>query len=73
MQLPVTQDVILSELDSAQKILAKWHAAAKEGIPGVDVPGPQDSMEDYLRSFCGELLLVAGKCETLANLLAGES
>ena len=72
MQLPVTQDVILSELEGAHRILEKWYTKTKEGIPGVDVPGPQDMMDDYLRAFCGELMLVAAKCEALSRIVSGE-
>jgi hypothetical protein len=72
MQLPVTQDVILSELETAHRILEKWYAKTKEGIPGVDMPGSPDMLEDHLRSFCGELLLVAAKCENLAHVLMND-
>jgi hypothetical protein len=69
-QLPVTSDVLIAELDLAIKVLEKWRDSTKEGTPGVDVPGAQDMLENYLRALCGELLLVSGKCEALANILS---
>lgn len=73
MLLAVTQETILSELKSSKDILESWIKKAEEGIPGLDIPAPPDRLEDFMRAFCGELLIVSGKCENLSNVLAGET
>ncbi len=72
MQLPVTQDVLISELETSKKYLEEWIEKVKEGIPGVDRPAPPDVLDDFLRSLCGELLVVSGKCENLSHVLSGD-
>lgn len=72
MQLPVTREVILAELNSAKAILESWAARVEEGIPSVDLPTPPEHLDDFMRPFCGELLIVAAKCESLSNVLSGE-
>lgn len=73
MLLPVTQEVMLSELKSSKDILEAWIQKIEAGIPGMDVPAPPERLEDFMRAFCGELLIVSGKCENMSNVLAGES
>ena len=73
MQLPVTRDVAVAELEVAQNILIKWLAELKDGIPGIEKPASApDAVEDWVKSFCGELMIVAGKCENLANVMSGQ-
>lgn len=72
MQLPVTNEVLLAELTSSKAILEAWIAKVEAGIPGIDIPTPQEHLEDFLRPLCGELLIVAHKCESLSNVISGE-
>jgi len=72
MQLAVTRETMLAEMTGAKVILEAWINQLEEGIPGVDIPAAPDRLEDFLRAFCGELLIVAGKCEHLSNVLGGE-
>lgn len=69
--LPVSPPVILQELASVKDVIAKWVEAIAQGVPFVDKPGTEEELERYMRELCGELLLVAGKCSTLAEVLYG--
>lgn len=71
--LAASPEVIHNELETCVAILKKWQGLAQQ-IPGVHVPvsgahGPQ-ALENFLREFVGELQIVAGKCDTLADVLA---
>ena len=70
--LPVSPDVIHSELEAAEKIISKWREKVSQGIPCVDVPADEEALIRFLVEMCGELLLVSGKCQTLAGIV-GES
>lgn len=71
MQLAVTQETTLAEMKGARDILDSWITKVGEGIPVVDLPATPEQLEDFLRAFCGELLIVAAKCESLSNVLSG--
>jgi len=70
--IPVTTPVIRQEVESAQAILASWFERIDAGIPGLDIPADEMACDLWIHQFCGELLVVAGKCENLASILAGE-
>lgn len=67
--LPVSQAALHNQLELARGILAKWVQTADEGLPGVHVPGSPIDTERTLRELIGELQLVAGQCQTLAEVL----
>ena len=71
--LSVTHETMLAELKSSKLIMDAWIQKIEEGIPGIDIPAPPDKLEDFMRSFCGELLIVSGKCENLSNVLTGDT
>ena len=68
--LPVSGDLIHAELEGAEKVLAKWREAVGKGIPGVDIPGNDESLHRFLIELCGELLVVAGKCQNLSAVVS---
>jgi hypothetical protein len=68
--LPVSSEVLISELALAEKIIAKWKSKVEEGIPGVDLVANEDALASFVMELCGELSLVSGKCETLAAVLS---
>lgn len=71
--LPVSRELLLRELAVAGEFLAKWHQRVEEGVPGLDLPAAgnsTESAEDFLVELCGELRLIAAKCETLSEILA---
>jgi len=67
--LPVSPDVIHSELEAAQAIISKWREAVSQGIPGVDTPAGDEAFTRFLTEMCGELLLVSAKCQALASVV----
>lgn len=71
MRLPVSTQVLLSELAAARALIEKWEQTVGTGIPGVDFPGSEDVTEGFVTELCGELLIVAGKCQTLAEVIYG--
>lgn len=68
--LAVSGDVLHAELESAERILAKWREAVGKGIPGVDLPADSQAHGRFVAELYGELLVVAGKCQTLAAVVA---
>lgn len=70
--IPVSSEVLRDEADTARAILAKWVAKIDDGIPGIDLPATELDTDAWLHQLCGELMVVSGKCETLASILAGD-
>ena len=68
--ISISPDVMKAELDTAVAILKKWSDQISEGIPGVDIAASEDALDNFLRNLVGELKVVAGKCDTLAEVLA---
>lgn len=68
--LPISPDVLHNELETARAIMDKWTTLIGEkGIPGVDTPAPLQDTERFLREMIGELQVVSGKCDTLAEVV----
>lgn len=67
--LPVEQDLIRSELVGTKEILEKWISRVEAGLPMLDQPGTEQALDDFIRALCGELLVAAGRCETLSAVL----
>jgi len=72
MSLPVSPDLISSELESAKKILEKWIEKVNSGLPVIDEPGDDQQLDLLIRELCGELRVCAGKCGNLAEILLGD-
>lgn len=70
--LPINPETIYEELQSVEKLVAKWRKSIGDGIVGVDKPAPDSEakLEAYMREFIGELMLVSGKCQNMALILA---
>ena len=72
--LAISPDVLHSELEAMEAVLAKWRNAVSNGIPGLDVPSSDEhALARFLTELGGELLLVAGKCETVAGIVTERS
>jgi hypothetical protein len=70
MRMPVSPDLILTEMVGAKEILDKWIAAYEKGeVPGM-MPSTDQAAEDFMRELCGELMLAASKCHNLAEILS---
>lgn len=68
--LPIQRDQVLRELRDARRILTKWTKLIEQGIPSVDCPGSDEALDEFVSQLAGELLLAAGRCETLSSVLA---
>lgn len=70
--LPVERETILQELKGVADLASKWAERIEtEGMPMLDVPGSEESLDQYLRALCGELLIISGRAENLSSVLAG--
>ena len=72
--LPLSQNVLLAELESARVVLDKWITKVSEGIPGIDTPvsgmsAPGERLDVWLLELIGEVQLVSGKTANLATVL----
>ena len=70
--LTVSSEVLIAELKTAQDYLAKWVSAVEQGIPGIDTPATgtsDENLEAFIRELCGELRVVAGKCDSLSEIV----
>ena len=77
----VSRSIVHRELTSARAVLDKWIKEVESGVPGEDYPAEEVESNDdeaprnpqeFYQKFCGELLLVSGKCETLTTILQAE-
>jgi len=68
--LTVSPEVIHNELELAVKVLRKWQEQL-ELIPGVTIPaGDPQAFNLFLTQLIGELRVVSGKCDVLADTLS---
>lgn len=70
--LTVSPDTVVEELESTKKLLDKWILKFNEGLPVVDQVGSEEQLELFIREFCGELRICAGKCGNLAEVLLND-
>jgi hypothetical protein len=70
MNMNLTREVLLNEIQTAKKILEGWESKL-ENIPKYDRPGSDDDVQRFFQSLIAELMLVSGKCDTLATILGG--
>lgn len=73
--LPISSQVLLAELQSVKAVIDKWVEKTSTGIPGVDIPvegntPPEERLDRWLSEIVGELRLVSGKTENVAQVLA---
>jgi len=67
--LPVSPEVMKNELETARAIMVKWQEKM-DNVPGVHLPANPEELERFLRELIGELQVVSGKCDTLAEALS---
>lgn len=70
MRSVLSSEVIRAEVLSISSILEKWRLRVDQGVPGSDVPADDETVDTFLLEMSAEFLLIAGKCETLANLMS---
>lgn len=69
--LPVSPAIALKEMESIKFIVDKWVERVTEGIPIVTFSAKDEDLELYLRQWIGELRIVSGKADNLADVLSG--
>jgi hypothetical protein len=67
--LPVSTEVMLSELSTTKLILDKWMTAIAKGIPVIDIPTEEINLHKFLRELCGELRIASNKCDSLSETI----
>jgi hypothetical protein len=73
VQLPVSYQVIVQELDSVKTILAKWQQLLTPAVTAEKESRPyftEEEMGMITLQLVGELSICAGKCENLSNTIA---
>jgi hypothetical protein len=70
--LPVSRQLLLSEIRSAKAILDRWEKYMdpeneESPLPALDVAAPKEHLVECLIEMQAELVIVAGKCENLAE------
>lgn len=65
----VSRELLDEEVGLAIKVLTKWREKLSGGIPGVDLPASDYDADLFEEQLCGELFLLSGKLERLAQLL----
>lgn len=73
--LPISKEVLATEIRSLKAIVDKWDEKVTKGIPGVDYPlegnaPPEERLERWLAELIGEFRLVSGKTENVAQVLS---
>jgi hypothetical protein len=66
----LSKEVLEQELKLSVGILEKWRNRLAEGIPGPEIPAPEDMAELWVQEFYAEMYLVANKLESIANITA---
>lgn len=70
--LTISREVLLKELETAREYIDRQIARVTAGIPGIDLPASGDGdqhIEEFVRELCGELRIVSGKCDNLAEVV----
>jgi hypothetical protein len=70
MLLPVSTELLQSEILSARDILDRQLAKLEAGVPGQDIPATRpEALLEFVDQLCGELLVAAGKLETVVSVV----
>lgn len=70
--MTISREVLLKEVQSARDILQKWSESLDGNVPRYDVPGSDEDFQRFMGELMAELLLVSGKCDTIAAILKNE-
>jgi hypothetical protein len=71
--LAISKEVLISELETAQKYIVTWIDRCKGEVPGYDTPVTSDQIaeqaEVFVRELCAELRIIGGKCDLLSEVI----
>ena len=71
--MPLSEQVLVGKLNEVKFVVEKWIDAIEEGIPGIHTPDESggEALANWLKQFCGELVLSSRELETIAEIIAG--
>ena len=69
--IPMSPVIAINEMDNIKKIIDKWLERVNEGIPCVTFEAPDDQFDMFMKHWVGELRLLAGSADNLADVLSG--
>jgi len=61
----------VKQLELTQEILTKWIELWKTNIPVIHFPAEPDALELFITQFIGELRLMSGDLDTVADIVSG--
>lgn len=68
--LPISPTLILDELKGIQAITNKWIERITEGIPTLTFEARDEDYEMFIKHLVGELRVLAGKGDNLADIIS---
>ena len=72
--IPIASETLLAEMTSIKAIVDKWVEKVSAGVPGEDsVPTgmvPEQSLDVWITELVGELRLLSGKTENIAQVIS---
>ncbi len=72
--IPIASQTLLDELQSIKALVDKWCEKVSEGVPGEDMAptgmGTSQQIDVWVTELIGELRLVAGKTENIAQVIS---
>lgn len=70
MQMRIQANTLRSEIKQVLEILQKWDQRLENpGIPGDDIPSNPENVEVFRYQLYGELMLVASRLSSVADVL----
>lgn len=71
--LRIRREKIVTDLQTIRNTADEWAGTFQGNLPALDRPGSQDDLQQTVREFCAELILMAQHLETMAGLLSDDS
>lgn len=69
--LPLAPKIAIQEMEGIKTIIEKWLTNLNEGVPTLTFEARDEDFEMYMKQWIGELRLLAGKADNLADILSG--
>lgn len=69
--LKTSPTVAMDEMIGIEKMIQHWIVRLKEGIPVLTFTARDEDLEMYMTQWVGDLRILAGKADNLADILSG--
>lgn len=69
--IPISPTIAIDEMVGIQKIVEKWIERVKEGIPTLNFEARDEDFELFMKQWVGELRILSGIGDNLADVLSG--